>query len=73
MSDARTFSIPPDDWVIVPDSGVALFHASGTSFTATVVGRDVVLDCDGPVRVRLTDGSPRWWDERTLRAREVRR
>lgn len=73
VSDARIFSIPPGDWVIIPNAGIALFHASGTSFSATAAGRDVVLDCDGPVRVRLTDGSPRWWDDRTLRAREVTR
>lgn len=56
----ESFRIPPDIWVIIPRTGLAIFQASGTCIVATAIGDDVLVDTTTPIRVRHADVAGGW-------------
>jgi hypothetical protein len=60
MSNPRRFSIPHGRWAVIPNTGLAVYQATGSSVIATDTGDDVVLDTDGAVRVRLAEITGPW-------------
>lgn len=61
----RRFTIPHGRWTVVPNTGLAVYQATGTSIVATDTGDDdLVLDTGGPVRVRLAEITGPWTQEK---------
>lgn len=58
---AIEYVIPHGQWAVIPHTGLAVYQANGSSFVATVTEDDIVLDTEGPVRVRHAEVTGPWY------------
>jgi hypothetical protein len=66
---AAEYVIPHGQWAVIPHTGLAVYQSNGTSFVATVTDDDVVLDTDGPVRIRHAEVTGPWYRDRVVAER----
>lgn len=66
---ATEYVIPHGLWAVIPHTGLAFYQSNGTSFVATVTEDDIVLDTEGPVRVRHAEVTGPWYRDRVLAER----